>query len=85
VTSTTLELAPELIELFAFGLGSAGLSVLGAYIEQFALTTAQHGEPTLGLWAAVIGAVALYFAYYLAADKVVPAWTELRAATSGES
>ncbi|MFB6250649.1 MAG: hypothetical protein ABEI27_03000 [Halobellus sp.] len=85
MSSSVLELAPELVEVFVFGLGSAGFSVVGAYIGQFALAMAQHGEPKLGLWAAVIGAVALYFACYLAADKVVPAWAEFRAVTDGKS
>lgn len=35
-----LEYLPELLELSAFALGSLGLSAVGVYIEQFALTTA---------------------------------------------
>ncbi|WP_435184071.1 hypothetical protein [Halobellus sp. EA9] len=68
-----------------FGLGSAGLSVVGVSVERFAVATAQGGEVGLGAWAAVMGAVALYFAYYVAADKVVPAWSELKRAAGGAS
>jgi len=73
-----LDFAPELFELVVFGLSSAGLSAIGVYVERFALSTAQSGEPTLGLWAAVMGAVALYFAFYVTADKVAPAWAAYR-------
>ncbi|MFB6091242.1 MAG: hypothetical protein ABEJ97_09310 [Halobellus sp.] len=80
MSSALLELTPALLELLAFSLGSAGLSVIGVYVERFAVTTARTGEVGLGLWAAVMGAVALYFAHYVAADKAVPAWSELRRA-----
>jgi len=69
MTTGLLELLPELIALAVFGLSSAGLAVGGAYIEQFALTTIQSGEMMLGLWAGVIGAVVLMFAYLMATDK----------------
>ncbi|WP_336024050.1 hypothetical protein [Halobellus salinisoli] len=73
MTTTLLEVVPLLIELAAFGIGALGLSLVGAYAERFAVVTAQHGQPMLGLWAAVMGAVALYFAYSLTTDRVVPA------------
>lgn len=73
MTTALLELAPVLLELSAFGIGALGLSLLGAYVERFAIVTAQHGQPLLALWAAVMGAVALYFAYSLTTDRVVPA------------
>ncbi|WP_256546104.1 hypothetical protein [Halobellus inordinatus] len=80
MTSAPLELVPELLEVLFFSLGSVGLSLVGASLERFALTTAQGGEVTLGLWAAVIGAVALYFAYYVAVDKALPTITEFKRA-----
>lgn len=63
VTSTLLL---ELLELAAVAAGAVSLSVVGAYVEWFALGAVQHGEPKLGLWAAVMGAAVLYFAYAVA-------------------
>jgi hypothetical protein len=77
MTTAVLELLPALLELSAFGLGALGLSLAGAYVERFALATVQHGQPLLGLWAAVMGAVALFFAYSLTVDRVLPALLEL--------
>ncbi|MGQ4556359.1 hypothetical protein [Halobellus sp. GM3] len=77
MSASLLELAPAFIELLVFSVGSLGLSLAGVYIERFAFATAQTGEPMLGLWAGVMGAVALYFAYLLATDKVSAALTGL--------
>ncbi|WP_144904799.1 hypothetical protein [Halobellus captivus] len=77
MTAAALELLPLVLELSAFGLGVLGLSLIGAYVERFAIVTVQHGQPLLGLWAAVMGFVALYFAYSLTVDRVVPALSEL--------
>ena len=77
MTTALLELLPVLLELSVFSLATLALSLVGAYVERFAFASAQHGQPLLGLWAAVMGAVALYFAYSLATDKVVPAFDEL--------
>lgn len=85
MTTGLLELLPELIALAVFGLSSAGLAVAGAYIEQFALTTIQSGEMMLGLWAGVIGAVVLMFAYLLATDKFATKLKSIRAVTSTNS
>lgn len=65
----TTSLLLSLFELAVFGVGSVGLSLVGAYIEQFAISTLQSGQMILGAWAAVIGIVVLYFAYMLATDK----------------
>lgn len=75
---TVVELAPELIELLIFGLISFGLSVVSLIVEQFALSSAQAGELGLGVWAGVMGAVALYFSFRIAVDRVRPAWRKLR-------
>jgi len=77
MTTALLELLPALLELSVFSLGAVGLSLVGAYVERFAVVTAQHGQPLLALWAAVMGAVALYFAYSLTVDRVVPTLAEL--------
>lgn len=67
--SSLLELAPELLELTFFAVSSVVLTIVGALIEQFAIATAQSGDLKIGLWAAVIGTVALYIAFLLATDK----------------
>ena len=77
MTTALLELLPVLFELSVFSLGAVGLSLAGAYVERFAVATAQHGQPLLALWAAVMGAVALYFAYSLTIDRVAPTLSEL--------
>jgi len=67
--SSLLELAPELLELAFFAASSVALTVVGALIERFALATAQSGDLKIGLWAAVIGTVALYVAFLLATEQ----------------
>jgi hypothetical protein len=66
------ELLPELLELLVFGLGSVLLSVAGVYIERFALVTAEGGQLELGLWVALMGVMAFYFAYLTVTDKFRP-------------
>ncbi|WP_396611449.1 hypothetical protein ACH9L7_14760 [Haloferax sp. S1W] len=75
-----VELLPDILELLVFGVGSAALSLVGAYIEQFALLTVQHGNLELGAWAVVMGFVALYFAYLLGTDKFHPKLQDVRVA-----
>jgi hypothetical protein len=74
------ELLPDFLELLVFGLGSAALSVAGAYIERFALLTLEHGNLEIGVWAVVMGAMALYFAYTIGTDKFHPKLREVRSA-----
>ncbi|KTG30562.1 hypothetical protein [Haloferax profundi] len=74
------ELLPDLFELLVFGLGSAGLSVAGAYIERFALLTIEHGDLGFGAWAVVMGAAVLYFAYLLGTDKFHPKLRDVQSA-----
>ncbi|RDI71147.1 hypothetical protein [Halopelagius longus] len=78
MTTALLELLPELLELLVYGTGSLGLSAAALYAESFAVATAQGGQPKLGAWAAVMGAVALSFAYLLATDKLRPKLTEVK-------
>lgn len=73
-----LEIFPELLELVAFGLTSAGLSVAGLYIEQFALSSAQTGKIGLAVWATVIGCVVLAFAYLVAVDKAAHSFEKVK-------
>ncbi|ELZ65264.1 hypothetical protein C5B91_07645 [Haloferax sp. Atlit-10N] len=78
--SSLVDLLPELLELLVFSLGSAGLSLAGAYIERFALVTFEQGNVEIAAWAVVMGAVALYFAYNVGTDKVRPKFRDVRAA-----
>ncbi|ELZ81950.1 hypothetical protein C453_18079 [Haloferax elongans ATCC BAA-1513] len=75
---SAVELLPDILELLVFGVGSAALSLVGAYIEQFALLSVQHGNLGLGAWAVVMGLVALYFAYLLGTDKFHPKLREVQ-------
>lgn len=78
--TSLVELLPDLLELLVFGVGSAGLSLAGAYIERFALLTVQHGNLGFGAWAIAMGAAVLYFAYLLGTDKFHPKLREVRSA-----
>lgn len=79
MTAAILELFPLLAEFLLFSLGSVGLSLVAVYVERFAIAALRTGDPKLGLWAGVMGAVALYFAYLLATDRAASALTALRA------
>jgi hypothetical protein len=76
--TSVLELLSELLELFVFSIGSAGLSVAGLYIERFALTSAQTGRTVIAVWAAVIGCVVLAFAYLMATDKAANSFVKVK-------
>ena len=78
-----LELLPELAELTFFGLGTVGLSVAGAYAERAALATIQSGQSKLGAWMAFMGAMAFFFAYLMATDKLRPRLSAVGARLSG--
>jgi len=75
---SAFEILPELLELVVFGLGSAGLSVAGLYIEQFALISVQTGRTVIGVWAAVIGCVVFAFAYLMATDKAAHSFEKVK-------
>jgi len=80
-----LELVPEVIELVIFGLGTVALSLASAYIELFALATAQSGDAMLALWAGVVGVVLLAFAYFLGTDKLAAKVREFRRTTGSRA
>jgi hypothetical protein len=76
--STLLEILPTLLELAFFSLGSVLLSLGGAYLERFALLTAEGGQVALGGWVALMGIMAFYFAYLMLTDKVRPTLASLK-------
>lgn len=76
------ELLPALAELLFFGVGTLGLSVVGAYAERAALATIESGQTTLGAWIGFMGLMAFFFAYLMATDKLRP---RLAALASGRA
>ncbi|WP_340098223.1 hypothetical protein [Salinibaculum salinum] len=80
-----LELLPEVVELVIFGVGTVALSLASAYMELYALATAQSGNTTLGLWAGVVGVVLLAFAYLVGTDKFAVSVREFRQTTGDQS
>ena len=73
-----LELLPELVEVLFFGLGTAVLSIAGTYLERLAFIMLQSGDQTMGLWAGVMGAVVLTFAYLIGTDKFATKLKQLK-------
>ena len=78
MSSSVLEILPEILEVGLFGIGGAVLSLAGTYIEQFAFKTAAHGQTTLGAWVGFIGLVVFFFAYLLITDTFWPRFVALR-------
>jgi hypothetical protein len=77
MNTSLVELLPEALELLVFGLGTVALSVVGAVLERFAFETVAGGQLALGAWEALMGVMAIYFAYLLLTDKCWPAFTVL--------
>lgn len=73
-----LEIAPSLLELAFYAVGTVGLSAAGVYIEQFALVTVDGGQTKLGAWVGLMGVMAFYFAYLMATDKLRPKLADFR-------
>lgn len=63
-----LELLPELLPEIAatafYGVGALVLSGLAVVLEEVGFQTAAAGQPKLGLWIAVFGAILLYLGAY---------------------
>lgn len=60
-----IEFLPQLAELLFFGVGATLLTGVGLYLERFALTLVEAGQPKLGAWVALMGVMAFYFGPYL--------------------
>jgi hypothetical protein len=60
------------IELLAYLVGTGVLAVAGVAAELSSLSYHSAGNTTFALWLAVIGAVALYAAFSLSTDKLLP-------------
>jgi len=78
MSSSVLEVLPEVLEVALFGIGGAVLSLAGTYIEQVAVQTATHGQTALGAWVGFIGLLAFFFAYLLVTDTFWPKLIALR-------
>ncbi len=80
------ELLVELVEVVFFAIGTAVLSGVGVYLEEFALSTALTGEPLLGAWIGLMGLMAFYFGPYLMGyDELRPRVALLRRKLGSES
>jgi hypothetical protein len=78
MSSTLVELLPEVLQALLFGSVSVGLSVGSAYTERFALTMFQTGQTGLAAWGGILGAVFFAFAYLLVRDNLAPTVRAIR-------
>ena len=78
MSSSVLEVLPEILEVAMFGIGGAVLSLAGTYIEQVAVQTATDGQTALGVWVGFIGLLAFFFAYLVITDTFWPKFIALR-------
>lgn len=72
MTESPIEVVPELLDVVVSASATLLLSVGGLYAERFALASVQHGRLGLGLWAAILGFIALCVAFLLTRDRVLP-------------
>ncbi|MES3518078.1 MAG: hypothetical protein PPP58_10480 [Natronomonas sp.] len=59
-------------EVTAYGLVTLVLSALGVFAEWTSLSHLTGGEYIFGVWLAVMGALALYAAFSIATDRLLP-------------
>lgn len=74
------ELLAEVIELLVYVLGTGALAGAGVFAEWSSLSYFTAGNLKFAAWLAVIGVVALYAAFSLGTDKLLP---RLRGETAG--
>lgn len=66
------ELLAEGLELLAYLLVTAILAVAGVFAEVSSLSYMSEGNTTFALWLALMGVVALYAAFTMGTDKLLP-------------
>jgi hypothetical protein len=75
-----IELSESMVELVAIALtalGSAVLALAGLAVELAAVADLSAGQPTIGVWELVLGALLLYAGCYLLGyQRVVPAFRD---------
>lgn len=66
------ELLLASIELLAYLAGTGALAAAGVFAELTSLSYLTAGNTTFGVWLAVMGTIALYAAYSVGTDKLLP-------------
>lgn len=66
------EFLAEALELVAYVVGTGVLAVAGLFAEWSSLSYFTAGNLKFAVWLAVIGAVALYAAFSLGTEKLLP-------------
>ena len=73
------ELVVSAVELLAYLLTTGGLAAVGLFAELTSVSYVSAGNTTFAVWLAVVGAVALYAAFSLGTEKLLPRLRSLRA------
>ncbi|QLD90487.1 hypothetical protein HWV07_16170 [Natronomonas salina] len=66
------ELLLASIELLAYLAGTGALAAAGVFAELTSVSYLTAGNTKFGVWLAVMGTVALYAAYSVGTDKLLP-------------
>lgn len=66
------ELLVAALELLAYLAGTGVLALAGLFAEMTSLSYLSDGNTVFGLWLAVMGLVALYAAFSVGTDKLLP-------------
>lgn len=73
------ELLLASLELLAYVVGTGVLTAAGVFAELNSLSYLTAGNTKFGLWLAVMGVVALYAAYSVGTDKLLPRFRDATA------
>ena len=73
------ELVVSAVELLAYLLTTGVLAAVGLFAELTSVSYVSAGNTTFAVWLAVVGAVALYAAFSLGTEKLLPRLRALRA------
>lgn len=66
------ELLLASLELLAYLAGTGALAAVGLFAELSSVSYLTAGNTKFGLWLAVMGTIALYAAYSVGTDKLLP-------------
>lgn len=66
------EILVVLVELLGYGLAAVALTAVGVLAELNSLSYLSAGNTIFGVWLAVMGMIALYAAFSVGTDKVLP-------------
>lgn len=71
-----LDAGAELLNIVVYTIGTLALSGLGLAAEYNSVQQFLHGQQLLAAWFAVMGLVALGFAWNLGREKLLPEFTD---------